>query len=165
MFEFLQSYGTAVISVIQTLLIFFAAIIAYVNLRKFRDARGVDFVIDAESTIDPLRHSLTGADPKLIRSIYRSYDLDDLSDEDCRAFPFMQSVYSHVSRIYYILDNGKLDLGLQKEDRDELINSWTEYLVTFRDHPAMQKIHASAMARRDFNQSFLTAAERLMRKE
>lgn len=150
------------LSVFQAAIVFGAAIIAFANLRKFRDARATDFIIEAESKIDPLRHSLVDSSPALIRSIYGSYDIEELSDEECGAFPFMQSVYSHVSRMYYILTNERLDLGLRPDERAEVIDSWTRYLATFSEHPAMRRIHESAMRRRDFNESFLQRAEQVM---
>jgi hypothetical protein len=42
-------------------------------------------------------------------------------------------------------------------------SSWTAYLVLFKDHPAMQIVHLSAMKNRDFNSAFLNIAERIMK--
>jgi hypothetical protein len=154
--------GTLIFTGIQTIFVAAAAMIAIVNLRKFRDARGVDFIINAESTIDPLRHGLSSADASVIRSVYKGYMLEDLTEDDCRAFPFMQSVYSHVSRMYFILCNDRLDLGLHSSEREQLVESWTRYLVLFKDHPAMKKMHANAIKNKDFNKPFLDLAARLM---
>jgi hypothetical protein len=110
---------------LQTIVIITAAILAWVNIIKLGHSRGIDFVINAESTIDPLRHSLLGADPTLIRNIYSNFDLSKLSDDDCRAFPFMQSLYSHVSRMCFLMTNSRIDLGLSKSARQELIRVQT----------------------------------------
>lgn len=146
----------------QTVLLTFTVFFAWSNIRKFRDARGVDFVINAESTIDPLRHSLINLPPALIRNVYGIYELADLADIDCQAFPFMQSLYSHVSRIYFIVTNPHLDLGLNKQEKEQLIDSWTRYLVLFKTHPAMMKIHYSALRNRDFNEPFLKKVAELL---
>ena len=74
----------------------------------------------------------------------------------------MQSLYSHVSRMYYILSNPRLDLGLSDKERKEMIRTWTDYLALFKKHPAMRKMHESAMKNRDFNEPFLEAIEKIM---
>lgn len=149
---------TLLIGAVQAIVVVASAALAWVSIRKFRDSRGVDFVLNAESAIDPLRQSLVNAPVAVIRNVYRAYNLDDLSDEDCQAFPFMQSLYSHVSRICYILTSRRLDLGLHESERRDLIESWMKYLSLFRSHPAMAKIHASALVHRDFNEAFLSLA-------
>jgi hypothetical protein len=88
----------AALSIINTLLVLATAILAFISIRKFRQSRGIDFILNAESAIDPIRQGLLGSDPALIRNIYRNFCIENLSDEDCQAFPFMHAVYVHVSR-------------------------------------------------------------------
>jgi ubiquinone/menaquinone biosynthesis C-methylase UbiE len=154
------------LSVINTLLVLITASLAYVSIQKFRQSRGIDFILDAESAIDPIRHGLVGADPSLIRNIYsNNFFLEELSDEDCQAFPFMHAVYAHVSRMYFILSADRMDHGLNAYERDETINSWTRYLVLFKDHPAMRAVHRQTLRDRDRNAAFIDLAKSLLGDE
>jgi hypothetical protein len=146
---------TLAFGAVQTVLVVASAVFAWVSIRKFRDSRGIDFILNAEGAIDPLRQSLVNASPEAIRNIYASYNLDELSDEDCRAFPFMQSTYAHASRIFYILNNRRLDLGLKRNEREELLHLWMVNLSAFDGHPAMMCMHRNAQERRDFHENFL----------
>jgi hypothetical protein len=78
-------------------LLAFSVILAVISIRKFRDSRGIDLILQAESAADPLHHGLVGADPALIRSIYRNYGVDALSDDDCRALS-SDAWAGHISR-------------------------------------------------------------------
>lgn len=157
---------TLILSIVNTLLVLITVCLAYVNIQKFRQSRGIDFILDAESAIDPVRHGLVGADPALIRNIFRDkFYLEELSDEDCKAFPFMHAVYAHVSRMYFILYGDRLDYGLDAHDKDETINSWIRYLVLFKDHPAMQAVHRQTLRDRDRNSAFIDIATKLLGDE
>lgn len=148
----------ASMALINVLVVAFGTYLAIKNLKKITHSRAIDFVLDAESKIDPLRHGLVSAEPRVIREIYTAYDLTDLTDDQVAAFPFMQSVFSHVSRLYYLLCNRSLDLGLSEEQREELIVSWMGYLGSFRSSPAMQVMYKAAIRHGDFNTSFMTKA-------
>ena len=151
-----------VLTTVQTIVILATVIVAWISLKKFRDSQGVNFLIEAEGKIDPLIHQLVGADSDLIRSVYSTFDLSNLSDTECRAFPVMQSLYIQVSRLYHILTSRSLDLGLTESQRVELIREWTSYLSLYKTHPAMIKMHQHAMTVRDFNEEFLDFASNLM---
>ncbi|MER7283919.1 hypothetical protein ABT369_56855 [Dactylosporangium sp. NPDC000244] len=143
-------------------LLVLSLVLAAVSIQKYRASRGIDFVLQAESAGDSLVHDLVGADPALIRGIYRSFDLERLSDDDCRSFPFMYGTYIHVSRMYFILSNSKLDYGLTGEDRDQLISAWVNDLSAFKGHPAMEIVHEKALSRRNFNAKFIELADRIL---
>ena len=149
---------TLILTGIQTIVVIVTAAFAWINIRKFKDSRGVNFVLNAESKIDPAYQDLTAAPASVIRSIYTAYDLSKLSDDECRALPFMQSVYLHVSRITFIVANPRLDLGLSRREKEELLQIWFAHLRTFRLHPAMQIVHQSALRDRDVNEAFLRLA-------
>ncbi len=154
------------LGIFNTFLVLITAILAYIAIKKTRQSRGIDFILEAESAIDPIRHSLVGADPSLIRNIYKDkFYLDELSDEDCQAFPFMHAVYAHVSRMYFILSARRLDHGLDANERDETIGSWTRYLVLFKDHPAMRAVHHQTLRDRDRNSAFIELAKELLGDE
>lgn len=142
---------------------------AKINRRNFdalRQTQARDFFLSTEARINPVRHNLVGADPALIREVYKDYDVDKLSDIECRTFPFMQAVYSHVSTIYYILEHKQLDLGLNDEDRKEILDAWKRYIIGFKNHPAMMRMHTDATKkRRDFNSSFMEMAEEELQLE
>jgi hypothetical protein len=148
---------------LQLLVISGGAIIALKNLQKTKDVTGSNFIINAESKIDPLRQGLVNADVKTIRSIYRyAFDVDQLTDEDCAAFPFMQSLYSQASRMFFLLHNNQLDLGLSEKHRCELIELWMCYLGAFRNHPAMKVMHSGARKNQDFHPDFFARAEQVL---
>lgn len=153
---------TLVLTTVQTIVIVITVVVAWVSLRKYRDSQGVNFIIEAESKLDPLRHQLVGADADLIRSVYSIYDLSSLSDVDCRAFPVMESIYTQTSRLYYILTSRNMDLGLNESQRAELIREWALYLALFKTHPAMIIMHQHSIISRDFNAGFLDFASDLM---
>jgi hypothetical protein len=136
----------------------FSGALAWLSLRKYRNSRGIDFILEAEGAIDPLYHRMVGAEPVLIRSIYRSYGIEKLSDENCRVFPFMHVVYSQVSRMYFILSAKQLDYGLDPSMREEMIQSWVKELEQYKHHPAMIAMHRHAIRTENFNSAFLRLA-------
>jgi hypothetical protein len=140
-------------------LLTFSAALAMVSIKKYRNSRGIDFVIQAESGIDPLYYGLVGADPDLIRNAYQSFGIEGLSDEDCRLFPFMHGVYSQISRMYFLLSAKRLDYGLDRELRKEMIQAWVRELGQFKGHPAMRAMHRHAIRTCNFNTAFLRLAE------
>jgi hypothetical protein len=148
-----------IFQVVSVVLLTFSAALAMVSLKKYRNSRGIDFVIQAESGIDPLYHGLVGADPDLIRNAYKCFGIEGLSGEDCRLFPFMHGVYSQISRMYFVLSAKRLDYGLDRELREEMIQAWVRELGQFKGHPAMRAMHRHAIRTRNFNTSFLRLAE------
>jgi hypothetical protein len=56
-----------------------------------------------EVAADRMPAALWGADPDLIRNIYRGFGIEGLNDDECQAYPFVYRMYSHVSRMYFIL--------------------------------------------------------------
>jgi hypothetical protein len=74
----------------------------------------------------------------------------------------MFSLYSHVSRMCYILTNRQLDLGITSKARTEVVDLWMKYLALFKDHPAMIKVHSNAQVHRDYNEPFLELARRYL---
>jgi len=151
-----------ILATVQTIIILVTVIVAWTSVRKFRDSQGVNFIIEAETKIDPLFYQLAGADPGLIRNVYSPYDLSRLTDTECQAFPIMHQLYEHVSRLCSILMSPTLDLGLTESQKAELLRSWTSYLALFKEHPAMKMMHHYAMTNRDFNEGFLNLASQLM---
>src|SRR5208282_827295 len=89
---------------------------------------------------------------------YKGFGIDDLCDDDCRVFPFMQAVYSQVSRMYFILSAKRLDYGLDRSMREEMIQAWMKELAQFKDHPAMMAMHSHAVSTGNFNSAFLRIA-------
>ncbi len=154
----MNSVLTLALAGIQTLVVVVTAIFAWVNIRKFKDSRGIDFVLNAENQIDPIYQNLTHTSPSVIRSIYANYDLSGLSEDECQALPFMHSLYLHVSRITYITSNSRLDLGLTRLKKDTLLRLWFAHLGTFRNHPAMRIVHQTSVRVRDVNDTFLHLA-------
>lgn len=150
------------LTTVQTIIILATVIVAWISVRKFRDSQGVNFIIEAETKIDPLFYQLAGANPSLIRNVYSPYDLSGLTDTECQAFPIMHQLYEHVSRLCSILMTPTLDFGLTEFQRAELLRSWTSYLALFKEHPAMRVMHHYAMTNRDFNEEFLNLASQLM---
>ncbi len=143
---------------VQTVVVIATAGLAWVSIKKFRDSRGIDFILNAESAVDPLRFAAMSLPPEAIRSIYAHYDLTNLSDVECHAFAFMHSLYSHVSRMCYILTNDHLDLGLNESERAEVLDLWMKYLAFFKNHPAMVRFHLVSQTQRDYNERFLELA-------
>ena len=137
--------------------------LALLNIRKYRNSRAIDFILNAESSIDPLHHALVGGDPALIREIYRNHGARNLSDTDCQAFPYMYSVYAHISRMYFILSAQNLDYGLSRRLREITIETWSRDLALYKDHPAMRALHEEALRSANFNESFLRLADDLLR--
>jgi hypothetical protein len=139
----------------------FSGALAWSSLRKYRNSRGIDFILEAESAIDPLYHKMVGAEPALIRNAYRSYGIAKLSDENCRVFPFMHVVYSQVSRMYFILSAKQLDYGLDQSMRAEMIKGWVSELEQYKHHPAMIAMHRHAIQAENFNSAFLRLASEI----
>lgn len=132
------------------------------NLKKLSDSRNVDFVINAEGQIDPLHHSLVLAEPSVVRLCYDELlRKGDYSDDEVRAFVFLYYKYLHVARMFYLLFNRSLDLGMSGRERKQLINIWIADLSVYRDNPIMRDIHANAMENEDFNPAFLKAVDRI----
>ena len=71
-----------VLATVQTIIILVTVIVAWISVRKFRDSQGVNFIIEAETKIDPLFYQLAGGDPGLIRNVYSPYDLSKLTDTE-----------------------------------------------------------------------------------
>jgi hypothetical protein len=147
-----------IFQVVSLILIGVSATLAWVSIQKYRNSRGIDFVLEAEGAIDPLYHKLVGEEPALIRNAYRSFGIQDLSDDDCRVFPFMHVIYSHISRMYFILSARQLDYGLTQVLREEMTQAWVKELVQYRDHPAMVAMHRHAVRTGNFNSAFLRLA-------
>jgi hypothetical protein len=51
------------LAAVQTIIILVTVIVAWISVRKFRDSQGVEFIIEAETKIDPLSYQLANADP------------------------------------------------------------------------------------------------------
>jgi hypothetical protein len=151
-----------ILQLLSLVLLTFSVVLAAVSIRKYRNSRGIDFILQAESAIDPLYQRLVGAEPDLIRNAYRGFGVDDLSDEDCRIFPFMHGVYSQVSRMYFILSAKRLDYGLDGQLRKEMIQAWVRELEQYRGHSAMRVMHRHAIQVRNFNTAFLQLAEEVL---
>lgn len=152
---------TDVIQIANLMLLVLSVGLAAISVRKLRNSRGVDFILQAEGAVDPLHYGLVGAEPEIIRSVYRAFDLDLLDDADCRDFPFMYSIYTHASRMHYIMSAKRFDYGLSAFQREETKRAWTNDLLLFIDHPAMKTVHQHALRLRNYNSSFLQLAEEL----
>src|SRR5262249_42489924 len=86
----------------------------------------------------------------------KSYGVEDLSDAEVRSFPFMQSVFSHVSRMYFVLSEKGFDTGLDGGQIEVMTDAWIKYLMSFYDSAAMKRMILSALSKEDFNSSFLS---------
>lgn len=147
------------LQVISLILVVVSAATALLGIQKYRNSRGIDYILNAEGVVDPMHHELVGADPALIRSIYRGYEIDDLTDVDCRSFPFMYSIYVHVSRMHFLISSPSLDLGLSVQTRASEIEKWLRDLALYKNHPAMVAVHRTAMRSGNFNPQFMRLAD------
>ncbi|HMG43168.1 MAG TPA: hypothetical protein VK611_17690 [Acidimicrobiales bacterium] len=144
---------------VQTAVVIATGVFAWISIGKVKDSRAIEFLLNAESNFDPLYQSLIDVSSELTRNIYQNWDeVAGLSDEDVRAFPFMQTFYSQVARLCSMLDNDGLDLGLRAPARRELLNLWLRSLGAFAGHPAMQAMHESAIRCEDYNKAFMAKA-------
>jgi len=147
---------------IEIAILLLGVLVAWINLKKFRNARGVDFTLSAEGQIDPLHHMLLREPPDVVRRIFGSKIPDSYSDEDVRAFVFYFNVYSHVSRMYFLLSNKSIDLGLDRKERSDFVEVWVSHLAQFAQDPVMKHVHAMAKRDGDFNAAFLDAADSVL---
>lgn len=143
----------------QLFVILAGVLVAWINIRKLRDSRGIDFIINAEGQVDDLHANLVDKDIPLIRRAFGGDIPDEYSDLEVRLYAYFFFKYSHYSRMYFLLGNRNLDLGLSEKNRNETIDAWMNEFRSFSKDPVMMKVHENAVKNMDFNQDFLQIAE------
>jgi hypothetical protein len=134
------------------------------RLKISLDARNVDFVIHAEGQVDPLFTTIIDAKPQIAKRVFPAL-LTDVKDEDVTAMLYIYYAYRHNSRIYYLLTNSSVTLGMTQLERKELLETWVSELEKY-NFELLQKIHAYGSKTGEFNSRFVNACgEWIARKE
>lgn len=147
------------IDIVELIAIISAAIAAIVNIRKFRDARSVDFIINAEMCLDPAYLRIMDENESTIQRAFGKRIEDIKTKEELRLYVYFFYHYSQVSRMYFLLKNKKLDLGMPTEMRKETIDAWLNHLKGLAEDPIFLRVHEDALKYKDFNPDFLKHAD------
>lgn len=151
-----------VLGIANLLVVVAAAVIALQNLRRFRDSRGIDFVVTAEGQIDSLVYGMMTATPQTIRTVFGPRLPDGISDDDLPAFVYSYSSYAHVSRMFYLTNKAGPGLGMSKKDIEEWEGIWLRFLKTQRESEIWLGLHHKAYQGRYFNDNFLEKASQAL---
>lgn len=133
------------------------------QLRISVENRNVDFVIDAEGQIDPLFLEVAENGKEVARKFLPGL-LSDVADEDVVPLLYTYYAYRHTSRIYYLLTDDDITLGMKEKERSDMLHTWISELEKYNLN-YIERIHSYGSETGEFNHRFITACTEWLDKK
>ncbi len=129
------------------------------GLRQTRDSRNIDFIIHGEGQIDPLFISLLNSPPSTVRQALPGVFPKDVDDGDVHSYLAVYVGYRHLSRMFYMLSNENVSIGMTKSERAAMRKEWILETKKYNQNILLQ-IHLLGRETGEFNDGFMRYMDR-----
>ena len=143
------------LQILQLLVLVVGFILTIIQLRKTQDNRAASFTISSEAQNDALTLELTRQNSFVIKRWFGDKIPSNFSDDEIKLVVLYYYQLSFVSRMLFIVDDPKLDIGFSAKARAEMKDAWIKYLTRLRLDPVMQFVVSFATESGDFQLGFI----------